>query len=144
MTESTPSRWELARLEYETAIEQYRHMSNLRRQDIAFVTTVQGAIFSIIGNKLLALDSPSLCLSFIAVLVLFIGLNSEWRLATYMKAYMQSIKQIEAENGLSLLSTAGQALQRQKMLLSNSAVFPAYYIVFMLVWGGIWLLNLLN
>lgn len=142
MRESVPEPWELARLEYETAVEQYRHMSSLRRQDIAFVTTVQGAVFSVVGSKLLALDSAALCLSLIAVVVLLVGINSEWRLAAYMKAYMKRIREIEAEYGMSLLSLAGIELSKQRRLLSNSVVFPFYYIVFLLVWVSILILNL--
>lgn len=41
-----PEPWELAKLEYEAALEQYRQLTSLRRQDMAFVTTVQAAILN--------------------------------------------------------------------------------------------------
>jgi hypothetical protein len=63
-----PDAWELARLEYETALEQYRQLTALRRQDMAFVTTVQAAVLTIIGSNLLNLDVSGWLLSWVAIL----------------------------------------------------------------------------
>ena len=41
------NKWNSAKLEYETAIGLFIHFSNLRRRDMAFVTTVQGAVLAI-------------------------------------------------------------------------------------------------
>lgn len=89
MQNKQPEPWELARLEYEAALEQYRQLTPLRRQDMAFVTTAQAAILTIVGTKLLNLDASGFLLSLIAVFVLFLGINSERRLSGYMSGYMR-------------------------------------------------------
>lgn len=140
--QSKPDAWELARLEYETALEQYRQLASLRRQDMTFVTTVQAAVLTIIGTKLLELDASGLLLSLIAVFVLFLGINSERRLSGYISAYMRRAKNIEAEYGMSLLTSGIQEVQTMRFLLSNSVIFPLYYSFFILAWIGVWVLNL--
>jgi hypothetical protein len=136
------SSWETAKLEYEVAVEQYRHFSSLRRQDMAFVTTVQAAVLTIIGSKLLALDFSSLVLSIIAFFVLLLGINSERRLSAYMGSYMYRAREIESEYGMSLLSPSGNNVQKKRLLLSNSYVFPLYFCIFIIAWFTVWALNL--
>ncbi|HEU4835122.1 MAG TPA: hypothetical protein VFS90_11925 [Pyrinomonadaceae bacterium] len=81
MNTNDPKSWEQAKAEYDVGLQQYRLNSTLRRQDMAFVTTVQAAILTIIGAKLLSLDFSGFLLSAIAFFVLLLGLNSERRLA---------------------------------------------------------------
>lgn len=139
--QSKPEPWELAKLEYEAALEQYRQLTSLRRQDMAFVTTVQAAILTIVGNKLLSLDASGFLLSLIAAFVLFLGINSERRLSGYMAGYMQRAKDIESEYGMKLL-TFGRAFKDKKLIISNSIVFPLYYFFFFVAWFIVWMLNI--
>lgn len=139
--QSKPEPWELAKLEYESALEQYRQLTSLRRQDMAFVTTVQAAVLTIIGDKLLNLDASNFLLSLIAVFVLFLGLNSERRLSGYMTGYMQRAKDIESEYGMKLI-TFGRAFKDKKLIISNSIIFPLYYFFFFIAWFIVWMLNL--
>lgn len=136
--------WESAKLEYEKAFSQYLHYTSLRRQDMAFVTTVQIAIFTIIGSNLLQLDIMRLILSFIAFFVLLLGVNNERRLTAYMAGYMIRARQIESEYGLSLISTSTQEVNKRKLLISNTIVFPLYYCIFCISWIIVWVLNIIN
>jgi hypothetical protein len=136
--------WETAKVEYEIALEQHQHYSSLRRQDMAFVTTVQAAALTIIGSKLLSLDTSGFLLSIIAFFVLLLGINSERRLSAYIAGYIHRARQIESEYGMSLLSVSWNEVQSRKLLLSNTIVFPLYYFAFILVWASIWVLNLLT
>jgi type IV secretory pathway VirB3-like protein len=137
-----PEPWELSRLEYEAALEQYRQLTSLRRQDMTFVTTVQAAVLTIIGTKLLSLDASGFLLSLIAVFVLFLGVNSERRLSGYMAGYMRRAKEIESEYGMQLLSCGVKELRNKKLLISNSIIFPFYYSSFFVAWVVVWTLNI--
>ncbi|MCA1566434.1 MAG: hypothetical protein LC803_12495 [Acidobacteria bacterium] len=136
--------WDIAREEYSSALGLFRHFSSLRRQDMAFVTTVQAAILTIIGSKLLSLDFSSFLLSTIAFFVLLLGLNSERRLAAHMQGEMSRAKQIEEAYGMTLLSTAYKEVESRKMLMENKVVFPLYYFIFIIAWIIIWTLNSLT
>jgi hypothetical protein len=130
-------------LEYQTAIEQYQHCTTLRRQDLAFVTTAQGAALTIIGKDLLRLDLGSIVLSVVAFLLLLLGLNSERRLAAYMKGYLARALEIESAYDLRILRRGAAEVQRRRALLSNSIMFPVYYVLFACAWLLIWSLNVL-
>ncbi|SEI69988.1 hypothetical protein SAMN04487995_1772 [Dyadobacter koreensis] len=132
--------WEIAKTEYEEALNQYRNTTLLRRQDIAFIITVQGAVISIIGSKMLMLDMSSLLLSAVAVFLLFIGLNNELRLSKYMEIYMDRAKEIESEFGLKLIISAYE-VRHKKFEFSNSKTFPAFYIFLIVSWLFVWVKN---
>ena len=142
MPSKQPESWELARLEYEAALEQYRQLTSLRRQDMTFVTTTQAAILTIVGTKLLNLDASGFLLSLIAVFVLCLGINSERRLSGYMSGYMRRAKEIESEYGMQLLSLGIQEVENKKLLVSNSVIFPVYYAFFFMAWLIVWILNI--
>ena len=67
--------WEIAQAEYESAMEEYRHYTNLRRQDMTFVTTAQLAVLTIIGTRLVNLGLADFLLSLIAFFLLLLGIN---------------------------------------------------------------------
>jgi hypothetical protein len=136
--------WEYAKVEYEIGLGQYQLNSSLRRQDMAFVTTVQAAVLTITGSKLLSLDFSGFLLSAIAFFVLLLGLNSERRLAGYMEGYMLRARQIEAEYGMTILSHSWNKVKRRRLLFSNAKMFPIYYCIFILAWLIIWMWNLLK
>ena len=140
-TDATSSKWDIAKEEYSSALGLFRHFSSLRRQDMAFVTTVQAAILTIIGDKLLSLDFSNFLLSAIAFFVLLLGLNSERRLAAHMSGEMDRARQIESEHGMSLLSVAYGEVRNRKLLMQNDIVFPLYYFIFIIAWIIIWMLN---
>lgn len=141
MSSNDTKTWEVAREEYSSALGLFRHFSGLRRQDMAFVTTVQAAILTIIGTKLLSLDFSSFLLSTIAFFVLLLGLNSERRLAAHMRGEINRAKQIEQEYGMTLLSMAYKEVESRKMLMENNKVFPLYYFIFIIAWVIIWMVN---
>jgi hypothetical protein len=111
---------------------------------MAFVTTVQGAVLTIIRERLLDLDPSSLLLSVIAVFVLLLGVNSERRVSAYMVGNMRRANEIELEYGMSLLSSGRREVRERKLLFANRIVFPFYYLIFIVVWIGVWILNLLT
>lgn len=138
------SDWETAQVEYQNALEQSRHTANLRRRDMAFVTTVQAAVFTIIGSNLLSLSFPNFMLSLIAFFVLLLGINSERRLSVYLSSYIERAIQIEKEYGLKLLSLGGTKVRNQRLILSNIAIFSLYFTILLIAWIVVWLLNLLS
>jgi hypothetical protein len=140
--QNKPEPWEIAKLEYQAALEQYRQLTSLRRQDMTFVTTAQAAILTIVGSKILSLDASGFLLSMVAVFALFLGMNSERRLSGYMSAYIRRAKEIESEYGMQLLSFGIQELRNKKLLISNSIIFPLYYSFFLVVWVIVWILNI--
>jgi hypothetical protein len=134
--------WEIAKTEYCSALELFRHFSSLRRQDMLFVATIQAAALTLIGDKLLKLDLSRFMLSLVAFCVLFLGLNSERRLSAYMFTEMERAREIEKAYDMKLVSAATTKVGMTKMLLSNAAVFRIYYAVFLIAWLSIWALNL--
>jgi hypothetical protein len=127
VTTSITKTWEAAKLEYEQALSQYQNCTILRRQDMAFVTTVQAAVLTIIGPRLPHLDLGSLLLSLIACFLLLLGINGERRLSSYMDAYSKKAQQIEEEFGLSLVMSGLSKTRNKKLLFSNATMFPLYY-----------------
>ena len=69
------------KLEYETSIELYKKYMSLRRKDIAFNTTAQVALMTILKDDLLKMDWTNYIFALIALPVLFIGLNNERRIS---------------------------------------------------------------
>lgn len=129
-------------LEYQSALELYRQYTEVRRRDMAFITTAQGAVLTIIGKDLLSMNLSSFLLSVIAVFLLLVGFNSERRLTSYMGAYMKRAKDIEGCRNMSLLSDAYAQVSKRRGLFSNTKTFPVYYALFALTWAVIWIVNL--
>lgn len=136
--------WEYAKIEYEIALTQYDHYTSLRRQDMAFVTTVQIAVLTIIGQNLLQLDSVSIVLSIVAIFVLLLGLNNDRRLSLKMAGFKNRAKEIEEAHNLSLISSTTALVSEKKFSISNSIVFLIYYGIFCLSWIAIWVINCKN
>jgi len=149
MTEqSEPNKnlWEIAQVEYNAALEQYRHYMTVRRTDMAFVTTIQIAILTIIGADIQNLNLSSFLLSLMAFFVLLLGINSELRLATYMLGYKERVIEIEKENHLKSVSNASRKvkeMEKKMFNLTNRKIFPLYYLIFAVIWFVIWIVNLL-
>ena len=129
-------------LEYASALDLYRHYTNLRRYDMAFVTTAQGAVLTIIGKDLMTMNLPCVLLSLIAFFLLLLGLNSERRLTAYMSAYIRRAKEIESKRKMVLLSSAYSDVSQRRFLVSNTLTFPLYYGIFALSWLLIWTANI--
>ena len=142
MTTGAPDIPDITKTEYQAGLDQHRLMSNLRRQDMAFVTTIQAAIFTIVGPKLLQLGISDFILSVLAFFVLLLGLNSERRLVSYMNAYMKRVAEIEASYGMSMFSGAGDKTLKKRAIISNAKVFQIYYLVFVVAWLLVWISNL--
>jgi len=135
--------WDIAKAEYENALELSRQYSGFRRQDMAFVTTAQVAILSIIGTKLLSMDLANTLLSIIAFFVLILGINNERRLSAYMTGSIWRANQIEKDYDMSLLRQGRKVVAAKKLLFSNVFVFPIYYLIFIITWIIVWILNLI-
>jgi hypothetical protein len=76
-----------AEVEYQQAHEWWRHLSTMRRQDLAMFAAIQGAALSIIGDQLLALNPTGAGLSIIAFLVAVMGLNNERQLHVHLLGF---------------------------------------------------------
>jgi len=133
-----------AKAEYEAALTQFRHFASLRRQDMAFATTVQAAVLAIAKDHLLSLGMAESLLTGLAFLVLVMGLNNERRLSAYMFGYMDRARQIEQEFGMTVLHSGFDRVQKKKLLVSNQTTFPFYYLVFAALWVTIWILNVVS
>lgn len=142
MSDSKVPAWEIAKVEYQNALDQYRQYTSLRRQDMAFVTTVQVAVLTIIGTNLLSLDTANFLLSLISFFILLLGINNERRLTAYMAGYMRRANHIEAEHKMSLLTDGKNEVQKRQLLFSNTVIFPLYYFIFVLTWIVIWTMNM--
>ena len=133
--------WEAVKLEYDNGASHARHSDNLRRQDMAFVTAAQVAIFTIIAARVMQMTFVDYVLSFQAFIVLGLGLNTELRLSAYTESYMKRLRQIEGEYNLLLYSQGDKDVEKLK-LISNSKVFPLYYLVLMAAWIVVWIWNI--
>jgi hypothetical protein len=138
MSSDQSAKLEMVKVEYEQALSQYQSCTVLRRQDMAFVTTAQGAVLAIIGPRLPNLDLSGIVLSLIAFFLLLLGINSERRLSNYMAAYFKRAREIEQQFGLTLVSLGFEEVQKRRSIFSNSIVFPLYYTSLMIAWIIIW------
>lgn len=138
MASDQSANFEMTKVEYEQALGQYQNCTVLRRQDMAFVTTAQGAVLAIIGPRLPSLELSDIVLSLIAFFLLLLGVNSERRLSNYMEAYFKRAREIEQQFGLKLVSLGFEEVRKRRSILSNSTVFPLYYTSLMVAWIIIW------
>jgi len=141
MDASQKQSWEVASTEYEAALEQYRHFTGLRRQDMLFVTAIQGAALTIIGGDLLHMKAAYIALSCIAFVVILLGMNSERRLTAYMGSYARRARVIESQHGMTLVSDAYASVQGCRFMFSNARVFLLFYVLLLLAWLVIWIVN---
>ena len=130
-----------AKTEYEGALAQYRHFASLRRQDMMFVTVVQGAVLAVIKEDVFGLTSAHVLLTVVAILVAMLGLNSERRLSAYMRGYMRRAKDIEDKNQMSFLHDGTVEVNKRKLPLPNLVAFSICYVAFMTAWPVIWIAN---
>lgn len=144
MTPSEPAFPAKEKTEYEISLTQFRHFASLRRQDMAFATTVQGAVLAIVKDHIVSLGPADFLLTLLAFLVLLMGLNNERRLSSYMCGYMDRARQIEDQFGMKVLHIAFDWVQRERLLVSNRKTFPLYYLIFATLWLTIWTLNLVK
>ncbi len=121
----------------------FRHFSDNRRRDMAFITTAQGAVLAIIGKNLLSMSLAYFLLSVIAAFLLLTGLNNERRMTAYMRGYMKRAKKIQDSLGMTFLSDGYTEVTQTKALVSNMVMFPFYYALFFAAWIAIWLANVL-
>lgn len=136
--------WDAAKLEYDNALHQLRHYSSLGRQDIAFVTTIQGAALTIIGDKLLSLNATGVVLSVLSCFVLLLGANSQRRLWTYMSGYVRRATQIEGKYNMLLLQTGKLEVESKRLLFSNNYLFLFFHLMLFLAWVVIWIINIIR
>ena len=134
------NKWEKERIEYEQAFEMFRYLSGLRRQSLAFVTVVQGAIITIIRDQLHDLDTFGIFMSILAFIVVIIGQNNERRIARYMKGFMERVRTIEKVNNMFLLGLGYRKAHSGFGILRNTLTFPIYYLLLASGWIVIWIL----
>jgi hypothetical protein len=135
--------WEVSKTEYDNALSQLRSYGGHGRQDMVFVTTVQGVVLTIIGSSLPNLNMAGFLLSIIAFLVTLLGINSQRRLNAYMSGYMHRARQIEMKYNMSLVQIGRKEIQSKKWLFPNNTMFLIYHFALLISWIAIWTVNIL-
>lgn len=130
--------------EYEIAIEQFRHFSLLRRQDLMFVVIVQGAVLTIMSSRFTEMAPVDVSLSVVAFLVTLLGLNSDRRLTEYMVGNAKRAKELEQQLGMKVFSGAHSEVANKRFLYSNKHVFFCFYTLLAVSWIIVWAVNLLT
>jgi hypothetical protein len=130
-----------ARLEYEMANARWENATNLRRNGLAFFTTVQGAILSIIGDRITNLKISSYALISFGIIVTLFSWSHELRIASYMKGYQNRMIRIERLFNLDLLRS-GQDQAVKMKTISNRKLFSWYYRINLIGWLLIILYNI--
>lgn len=136
--------WAIAKVEYESSLKRLLEYTGLRRQGIAFSTTFQAAILSIIGSDILDINISHMLLSIVAFFVLFMGLNNERRLYSYIQGCSDRIKEIENQFDMSFFKSCDRRASEKPMLFSNNSLFQIYYALFIIMWIAIWIINITN
>jgi hypothetical protein len=148
MDTEQPNAWDRALAEYQSAFEQYRHFVTVRRQDLLFVTTIQGAVLTIIRGSIThsdpttSLHTAEIMLSLLAFFVVLLGLNNERRLSAYMEGCIQSIQRIEKQFDLKLFTTGARLAKQRRLTVGVEAAFTTFYIFLLLGWMAIWALDI--
>jgi hypothetical protein len=129
-------------VEYQQAHEWWRHLSTMRRQDLAMFAAIQGAALTIIGDRLLSLDPAGSALSIIAFLVALMGLNNERQLQAYLQGFRSRAIAIENLYGASLIKLGIEQAGRTCVLVPTHAAFGFYYAILAIGWIIIWIANI--
>jgi hypothetical protein len=124
--------------EYKLGVELLRHWSTMRRHDIVFVTTIQGAVLTIIAKNLPYLQVADYALTVIAAFVVVLGINSERRLAGYSNGYVRCVQKLERRLDMTLLAEGLAEVQSLKWLVSNYRMFISYYSALLAGWLLLW------
>lgn len=126
-------------VEYKEALNHVRALATLMRQDITFVTTVQGAVLAIIGMGFPLRNIAHISLAGLAFFVALVSINSVGRSYKYMAEYMSRIREIEGILGMHLF-TRGRAVVGRRVNLSVGAALRIYcglVVIFWLIMGVI-------
>jgi len=125
-------------LEYEEANEWWRHTGKMRRLDVAIVTAIQAVALFVIGAKLLDMNLSQAAFSLIACAAALIGLTHERSLNYMLRAAWERSREIEAEQGLWLITRGQRELQRAPLFIRTHVVLMAYYLMLAAGWCVIW------
>lgn len=129
--------------EYEQANEWWRQISQMRRHDLAAFTALEGAVVTIVGDKLVGqLDVRDVILVIIAFIIAAIGLNNEARLYAYLTAFRARATEVESDHNLLLLTQAQKSVDSKPYILSSSLTFAAYYALIAVGWLGVLIFNI--
>lgn len=141
MCKSENKEYSVERTEYTECLNMFRHFGNSRRRDMAFITTAQGVVLTVVGQNLLNLNLSLFILTVIAVFLLITGFNNERRLSAYMRGYIKRAKYLENKIGMNFLAEGFKEIQNTNYIVSNMHTFSAYYVFFTFAWISIWILN---
>lgn len=136
--------WDIAKTEYENALQHYRHFTDLRGRDAIFTTTVQVGVLTIIGSKLPILNLTGFLLSIVAVFSVLLGINNMRRLSAYLNGFSSRAIEIEKNFGMSLISRGKKEVSQKRISPPSAVLFLLYHYIFLLVWIIIWVWNLLK
>ena len=127
---------EWLRVEYQAFNDRWENGVIQRRAGLTFFTGVQGAILTVIGDKLGALDTRGYALSIFGVIVCLVAWNNERRIGAYMEGYRDRSIEIEKIIGLSLI-TNGKRLSDARWTFSNRKIYQLYYFIMLAGWLSI-------
>jgi hypothetical protein len=130
-----------ARLEYEYAHERWTNGTNQRRAGLAFLTTVQGTIITIIGTNLFHMDGRARALVIFAIVVAISGYNHEKRIGSYMRGYRRRAIELEERHGLRLFQY-GVAEAKAAKTMSNRKLFRWYFVLILTAWTSVLIFDL--
>jgi len=130
-----------SQIEYAQANEWWRHVSRMRRQDLAMFTAIQGAALGLIAARLTALTLADTMLSAIAFMVALVGMNNERSLNYFLGAVWKRAVFIERASGISLLTAGSNALENAPWFVRTHSAFMPYYLIIILGWILVWLIN---
>ena len=144
MTSAEKQIWDVAKTEYENALEHYRHYTDLRGKDAIFTTTVQVGVLTIIGSNLPTLNLAGFLLSIVAFFSILLGINNMRRLSAYLNGFSNRAIEIEKKFGMSLISQGKKEVNKKRISPPSAVLFLFYHYIFLLVWIVIWIWNLLE
>jgi hypothetical protein len=136
---------DLLTTEYEQANEWWRGISQMRRHDLAAFTALEGAVVTIVGDRLVhRMDIRDVLLVVIAFIIAAIGFNNETRLYAYLTAFRTRAAELEAAHGLKLLTQAHNSVEAKRYILSSSSTFAAYYALIAFGWVAVLIYNIVT
>ena len=131
--------------EYGHALGWWRDISQMRRRDIALFSGGQGAAIIFVGRDIDLIGLDIWAVAVLAFLLALIGLNNEYRLASYMNAFRERAKDIERDShGMLLVTTALADRDKLRFKFASQYVFQFYYLIIIVGWLLLFVLYLSN
>lgn len=137
--------WEIAKFEYEKALDLYKTYTTMRRQDLVYMTIIQVGAFTVLKDAMFNFAHIQWIIAIIGFFLCLVGWNNEVRLATYLRGALDKVKEIERNTKLDLINSVNVKLKNEHRFIykiHNGITLYFYYLILACSWVYFLLINI--